>query len=350
MHPKYSVIIPVFNAEGTINRCIDSLLTQNCDDVEIILVNDGSQDASGEICEEYAQAREHIRYITQQNGGVSAARNTGLDAAQGEYILFVDSDDYVSETLFSDLRKVIDTHPVDLFQFPIVFVGNGQTNRQRILSGDYLDEDLENAIQQAICNKSLNSPCAKVYRRELIDDGNIRFPLGLSVGEDRIFNMEYALQIHSYSVSEVVGYYANLENTQSLSRRENNMALQNCLYDDAFKSMIAHGKGSAKRKEMLCQANNFGMCRSIFHEARRMIQNHVGWFTRQKLIGELCDEINRKQLTYPKTQYCSLITFPIRFRLTCLIDAMMLYYSKRGSSLIPDGRKNAKDSKDRTII
>ena len=114
---KYSVIIPVYNAEKTLKRCVDSLLEQDYTDAEIILVNDGSKDGSEDICREYAEAHPNIRLISQQNGGVSTARNAGLDAAQGEYIVFVDSDDHVVPGFFSIMDKAIDEEPADLIRF-----------------------------------------------------------------------------------------------------------------------------------------------------------------------------------------------------------------------------------------
>ena len=97
---KYSVIIPVYNAQKTLKRCLDSLLGQAREDVEIILINDGSSDRSGAIIEDYRNRYPNIRAVAQENSGVSAARNRGLDEAKGTYITFVDSDDYVSDDYF----------------------------------------------------------------------------------------------------------------------------------------------------------------------------------------------------------------------------------------------------------
>lgn len=97
---KYSVIIPVYNAARTLRRCLDSLVDQSFDDYELLLINDGSTDGSDAICREYANVYPCIRYFAKENGGVSSARNLGLEQAKGEYILFVDSDDWLStETL-----------------------------------------------------------------------------------------------------------------------------------------------------------------------------------------------------------------------------------------------------------
>ena len=94
---KYSIIIPVYNAEGTLRRCLDSLVGQQFSNYELLLINDGSTDGSDAICREYASTYSCVRYFAKENGGVSSARNLGLEQAEGEYILFADSDDYVSE-------------------------------------------------------------------------------------------------------------------------------------------------------------------------------------------------------------------------------------------------------------
>ena len=120
---KYSVIIPVYKAQKTIRRCIDSLIDQSHEDVELIIINDGSPDDSGIICQEYAEKYPCIRYYETENRGVSSARNLGLTKAKGEYILFVDSDDYVSknylERINSDLEK---NHP-DILLFGMKYCG-----------------------------------------------------------------------------------------------------------------------------------------------------------------------------------------------------------------------------------
>ena len=182
---KYSVIIPVYNAEKTLRRCVDSLLAEGYSDAEIILVNDGSRDGSGEICREYVSKENCIRYIEKENGGVSTARNAGLDAASGEYVLFVDSDDYVVPNYFSIIDSVSAETPADLIQFSNRFddgkmlTGNSYTPKN--VSGR---DALIPLIIEAICRKTLNSPWAKLYKREIIEAHSIRFPVGASVAED----------------------------------------------------------------------------------------------------------------------------------------------------------------------
>ena len=102
---RYTVICPIYNSEATLQRCLDSLLSQPCPDAELLLINDGSTDRSGEICQEYARRYPNLICRTTENRGVSAARNLGLELAQGTYILFVDSDDYVSPDYFRAIDR-----------------------------------------------------------------------------------------------------------------------------------------------------------------------------------------------------------------------------------------------------
>ena len=329
MQPTFSVIIPVYNAEKTIHRCIDSLLEQNCSDVEIILVNDGSRDSSGTICEGYARNHENIQYICQQNAGVSAARNAGLDAARGDYILFVDSDDYVAEELFSTLRNALAAHSVDLLHFSHANVRGEETTPRRVAAGDYTDAEMERALQQAICDKSLNAPWGKVYRRDLIEENHIRFPLGISIGEDRLFNMEYALQVQSYAALDTIGYFLSLENEQSLSRRINDLDEQNRLIALAYDAMMTRSKASPDRKELICRAENFGICRGVYAKAKNMHRERMGLSDRLRRIHALCREFNSQKLKMPDTRYCRWASLPVRRNLAVVIDAMAAVLVRR---------------------
>ena len=105
MIPKISVIIPVYNAEKTLHRCIDSILAQTFSDFEVLLIDDGSKDKSGEICDEYARKDSRIKVCHKENGGVSSARNMGLDNAKGEWITFVDADDYIASDFLSAINN-----------------------------------------------------------------------------------------------------------------------------------------------------------------------------------------------------------------------------------------------------
>lgn len=104
--PKVSLILPIYNKERFFDRCMDSIFAQTYNNLEIILVNDGSTDRSDEFCKKYANTDNRVVYVSHENRGVSAARNTGLDHATGDYILFIDADDYVENNLVEDIVKI----------------------------------------------------------------------------------------------------------------------------------------------------------------------------------------------------------------------------------------------------
>ena len=105
--PLISVIVPVYNVAAWLPRCVDSILAQTYENLEILLVDDGSTDGSGNICEEYAKKDTRIRVLHKENGGLSSARNAGLDAAAGAYIGFVDSDDWIAPEMYAELRRTL---------------------------------------------------------------------------------------------------------------------------------------------------------------------------------------------------------------------------------------------------
>lgn len=321
---KYSVIIPVYNAEKTLRRCIDSLLAERYPDAEIILINDGSRDSSGVICREYVARENCIHYIEKENGGVSTARNAGLDAASGEYVLFVDSDDYVVPGFFSVINSVRAETPADLIQFSQQ-IDDGNLIRtcqyQPLCASGR--EALMPVIVDAICRKTINGPVAKLYKRDLIEEHAVRFPVGASVAEDRVYNIIYSFFMQSYAVSDKPIYVVNTENEQSLTRgRHSDLSQQFSIARTHLFDTLSKTGLSEEEKELYQRAYNFGDCRSIYHDAKLLHQDRVGWLQRQKRIGQICDKINRRHMKYPNTRYCTLITLPVRLRLTCVIDAI----------------------------
>lgn len=323
---KYSVIVPAYNAEKTLRRCVDSLLSQERSDVEIILINDGSQDGSETICEDYAEKYESIRYISQQNAGVSAARNRGLDAAKGEFVLFVDSDDYVVRDFFTIVDGMIAEKSADLIQFSAC-VDNGYEKHPMIhsLYSAFSREKLFPHIIDAICRKTINAPHAKLFKREIIENNCIRFPKGVSVAEDRAFNIVYSFYINSYTVSDAVVYVINTENGNSLSRkRHEDLKKQLAAADAYIDGNLASASIPEEEKELYRKALNFGMCRSVYHDARLMLMDGKGWLSRQKELRRLCRQINIKRMKYPKTLYCTLISLTVRLYLTTVIDAVAM--------------------------
>lgn len=167
---KLSIIVPVYNVEDYLNRCLDSLVVQNVSDMEIIVVNDGSPDCSQKIIEEYEERFPFVKGFVKENGGLSDARNYGLSKASGEYIAFVDSDDYVEETMYETMLKKADEGGYDIVvcDFEEVYPFRVQSGCSRI-EKDLLSKEAVKAHMNDIYPSAWN----KIYKRELFE--TIRF-------------------------------------------------------------------------------------------------------------------------------------------------------------------------------
>ena len=182
-----SIIIPVYNAEKYINRCIKSIVNQSYQELEIIVVNDGSTDNSLSICETLATQDNRIKVISQDNGGVSKARNTGLRLAKGEYVMFLDSDDYMLPDMCKTMLDVLHSKQADCVICGIKEPEGGLWCPQRNIDYLILEDFKRDFIYQL--NTELLSPCwNKIFKRQLITN---LFNEEISFGEDLIFDLEY---------------------------------------------------------------------------------------------------------------------------------------------------------------
>lgn len=321
---KYSVIIPIYNAEATLDRCINSLLSQNYDSAEIILINDGSSDKSGEICEQYARVSSRVKYILQENCGVSRARNNGISVASGRYILFVDSDDYVANGYFEQLDHCLKLHDSDWLIFSEYHckASNITEIKHQPFFTDESD-DLFDKISDLMCRKVISGPVTKIYKKSIIDKYQICFPEGVSIAEDRTFNIKYALHIKSLRVIDVPLYYVSLDNETSLSRRKKeHFGEQAEIVRKDIDKAIAECNLTDNEKQYFIDALNFGECRVAYTYAKMFWQANDKRGVRIKKIKQLCRDINSRHYSYPKTRYCKLITLPVRLELAWMIDAM----------------------------
>ena len=211
MFPLISVIIPVYNAEKYLEECIKSLLGQLLYNCEFIFVNDGSNDNSVDIIRSYIKKDKRITLINQKNQGVSEARNTGILNAKGEYIGFVDSDDYVDSDMYKVLYKDIKNEKCEVLisNFEEELNGNKYVRRYSLKENQVLDKTYiqNNIVSFFIKDDSLNTVCNKLYKKSIIDEYNIRFPKGLPLGEDGIFNMIYFSKCSSCKYIDYTGYH-----------------------------------------------------------------------------------------------------------------------------------------------
>lgn len=178
--PKVSVIVPVYGVEKYISKCIESILNQTYTDWELILVDDGSPDNSGFICDEYARKDSRIRVIHKENGGVSSARNVGLDYATGEWVTFVDADDWIDLNTFNICLPYMADNDIVRFSMNLVMNVDETDIRPFLL----LEEPKEQYLARIVSRETILGVCGGLYRRKLFCDNDIRFDLSLICGED----------------------------------------------------------------------------------------------------------------------------------------------------------------------
>lgn len=204
-----SVIVPVYNVEKYMDRCIESIINQTYKNLEIILVNDGSTDLSGKKCDEWAQKDDRIKVIHKENGGVSSARNAGIDIATGDYIGFVDSDDLLERNMYEILIKDIKKYDVKIsccqmqtksIDGTIAAVDNASSNlfaKMDIVNGFFFNNFIRGFIV---------SPCNKIIAKDILIDNNIRFKK-YALAEDFLFIFEVLTKVDSIYYNSAVGYY-----------------------------------------------------------------------------------------------------------------------------------------------
>lgn len=218
--PLVTIIVPVYNAQEYLHRCIGSLLEQSFVDFELLLINDGSKDNSGVICDEYAAKDERIRVFHKENGGVSSARNLGLDNAKGIWISYVDSDDWVAK----DYLKNLVGHAkigIDLvISFPTYIYTDGSSSKPNYLSKLVDEHNFEKIFVEHSMHQN-TSPWSKLFRREIIESANIRFCEDMHIGEDLLFLYTYMLSTAKIYISSNTDYFYSYDLETSLTKRVN---------------------------------------------------------------------------------------------------------------------------------
>ena len=222
---KISVIVPVYKAEAYLHRCVDSLLAQTFQDFEILLIDDGSPDRSGEICDEYARRDKRVRVFHKENAGVSSARNLGLDNARGEWICFVDSDDWVEMTYLYDLKSgVLSEKSLVVQGFEFVTISGAIINYKQFKHEIIIFEDFIRLFTEYnLC--SYGFPWSKLFSRKLITDNHIRFETSISFSEDLLFVLDYICKADTVCFTEKKSYlYVN--NAGSLTKCMSNYDIE----------------------------------------------------------------------------------------------------------------------------
>ena len=231
--PLVSIIVPIFNVEKYLSECINSILSQTYKNIEIILIDDGSTDKSAEICDKYALEDKRVRVIHKINGGVSAARNDALQQADGQLIMFVDSDDWIDSETCGTAVNAMQESGADVVMWSYISENNGNQSRKIIFSSDTVfegadvKEKLHRRLFGLICEElahpelsdSLCPVWGKLYKKELILNNNISFVDLSEIGtyEDGLFNIEVFPKVEKAVYLNKCLYHYRKENTSSVT-------------------------------------------------------------------------------------------------------------------------------------
>lgn len=204
MDKKLSFVIPVYNVERYLPQCLDSILSQATEECELILVNDGSRDGSGIVCDEYRDRYPNIKVIHKPNGGLASARNAGMGVAEGEYLAFVDSDDYIEPGTVCRLLHWIAAEPADVCFLELTKVfpdGASESMGEELVRSEIRGKEPEQVLSfLAGRPKFPGSACGKLLRRKFLEESILRFPDDRRLSEDLIFclNVYFAAQTFDY--------------------------------------------------------------------------------------------------------------------------------------------------------
>lgn len=230
--PKISVIIPIYNVEKYLDRCLESICNQELYDIEIICINDGSTDKSGEICNKFRDRDKRVKVIHKNNEGVSSSKNLGINLSNGKYICFIDSDDYIEKSMLIQMYKLAEENLCDVVMSGYKLAPSGKTIRPLYKLNETLNPI--DAISENILVHSHNDLCFSwrfLFNSKIIKGNNILFDTDIKIGEDFIFNLKALGKSKRFYATGATLYNYNIENNSSVMR----VKYKDCLEENLIK-------------------------------------------------------------------------------------------------------------------
>lgn len=284
-----SVIIPAFNCEKSIESTVYSIISSGLTDYEIVIVNDGSTDNTANVCNTLCAKYSFIKYSEQENKGVSAARNRGINIATGEYIMFFDADDTAEENIFSECVDIIRSQKPDILVYGMNFdyYKNGKLYRRDKLvpkqTGKLNKSKIKAELESLYNTNSLSSACNKIYRRDLISDNNILFNTKYFLMEDFLFSLE-CLKVceNIYCLPKALYCYKLSENEKNFFNRLKRID-DLCEYVLPFKTAINE-----------ITSGEYG--NTLFNNFFFMILSQKMYYANQKEIKRIAESVKSNEL------------------------------------------------------
>ena len=297
-----SIIIPVYNVEKYLSKCVESILAQGVEDFELLLVNDGSKDSSLAICNGYAEQDSRIKVLDKPNGGVSSARNLGLDNATGEWVTFVDSDDWLAEGALAECVPYMQDYEIIRFSTLDIFA-DGKTHRRPVRYA----KDWNDAFRQVVGHRTMIGVAGTLYRRSLLEESNIRFDTEITYGEDWWVLAQAMFHAHSVkTLTELYGYIYNRSNEMSCSNTISSAKLiQSLIITKRIGELV--GKGYER-------------------ELKRTRCYRVGFMVKMCGCGETDKIMAANQERIPRITLWDILTAKVHFSLRCRLLRLWIGY------------------------
>lgn len=334
MGVKISVVVPVYNAERYLKRCIESLVCQSFEDFEIILVDDGSTDGSSRLCDLYAESNEKVRAIHRENGGLGAARNSGLEAAVGEYVLFTDSDDYVSADMLEKLYAATAEYGADAVYGGMCYDTKGRITRSQGV-GSLTVWRGENRVMELLLDLIAVKPgktkdtimeisaCRALFRRTIFEKNHIRFVSEREfISEDLIFDMDFLPRCGCVAaIPDAVYFYTFNPKSLSKSFRTDRFKRDKELYFEVIRRLSK----LYSEDEFALRCDRFLIARARF-DARNIVRHRAQLSTGElrEALCEICGDRDLQRI---------LKRYPI-WKLPCQQTAAALLMKLRCVSLL----------------
>ena len=327
---KYSIIIPVYNAQDKLRRCLDSIVSQDYYDYELILVNDGSKDNSAEICKEYYEKFAFIKFIDKDNGGASSARNAGIDAAKGKYILFVDSDDYVAENYFEEINGNETENGLTVFTY--TWLKNDGTKKREFSQNLLVDSvSLFEKVRLLILSRAINAPYSKIFDADIIRNNHISFDTSMPVAEDFNFALEYLIYCKEIMIVDNSIYFYDLTNSESLvhKRKEGLINIYPLVFKKALTSVSQYSFNENENKQLFRIVDKLHTDSFITCVMEEQKDKSISFFNALTVIRKMCAkfysefkaEYGYENMVHFFVRQC------IRFRLALTLYVMCKVYS-----------------------
>lgn len=330
MDIRYSVIIPAYNAENTIGRCLNSILQSIRDDFEVLIIDDGSTDSTLSICRKFMEQDQRVKYHRKQNGGVSSARNVGLKYAIGKYVCFVDSDDFVLPEYFDQISSMLSDDKCDLLIFGRKIYDGKIYKSDRHKSCLIADQTkIVTFLSSELRKQKLNFVCDKVFRRDLIAKYNVTFPDELHIGEDKVFVIRYITNIKKIKCSNAIIYVSSIENKDSLSRKIKKDLYESVIVEhDLMNEAVLNSGLPMTLKRQYLSALEFSCYRSAYTVIGEMEKLSLTKNVRKRINKSVCKRYKKYGRKYEKDKRNWFIAMPVRLEWITLISFIMKWKNR----------------------